>query len=96
MDGFLNTMKDIGIFMMIAQTIINFMPAGSGGIWVKYAKPIVGLMILLKICTMILGGTEQLQEKMELVEAKFEIEWENYMERAKSEFVIMESGKKEE
>jgi len=97
MEAFLEAIKSIGIFMIVSQTVLNFMPASAtGGAFVKYAKPIVGLMILLKICVMIIGGAEHLQQRMELVEAEFEIEWENYMERSKRDFMILEAESKED
>ena len=97
MESFLNGIKNLGVFMIVAQTVMNFMPAGAtGGAFIKYAKPIVGLMLLLKIFTMIIGGADNLSQRMDLIEAEFEIEWENYMERVKSEFVVTKSGENEE
>jgi len=88
---FLDAIKDIGIFMIICQTVLHFLPSGStGGAFIKYGKPIAGLMVMLKICGLLLGKDVNLQNYMNDAIVSYEEKWNHFMDNMENRVDIPE------
>lgn len=54
MRGFIDLLKEVGIFMVCAQTILHFKPCGK---YDKYLKLLVGIMVIAQLTMPMLEWT---------------------------------------
>ncbi len=55
MDGLVLWLKELAIFIVICETILSFAPTG---VFKRYIKPFVGLILLLRISAFLIGTVE--------------------------------------
>ncbi len=55
MDGLVSWLKDLAVFIVICETILSFSP---NGVYKRYIKPFVGLILLLRISAFLIGTVE--------------------------------------
>ena len=78
LDGVVNWLKELTIFMVICETILSFAPTS---VYKKYIKPFVGLIILLWITSFLFGAIEtDWDKKMEQIFTDYEQAVSHYLE----------------
>lgn len=55
MDGLVSWLKELAVFIVICETILSFSPTG---VYKRYIKPFVGLILLLRISAFLIGTVE--------------------------------------
>lgn len=55
MDGLVSWLKELAVFIVICETILSFTPTG---VFKRYIKPFVGLILLLRISAFLIGTVE--------------------------------------
>ena len=55
MDGLVVWLKELAVFIVICETILSFSPTG---VYKRYIKPFVGLILLLRISAFLFGTIE--------------------------------------
>lgn len=55
MDGLVLWLKELAVFIVICETILSFSPTG---VYKRYIKPFVGLILLLRISAFLFGTVE--------------------------------------
>ena len=55
MDGLVLWLKELAVFIVICETILSFAPTG---VFKRYIKPFVGLILLLRISAFLIGTVE--------------------------------------
>lgn len=55
MDGLVAWLKELAVFIVICETILSFAPTG---VFKRYIKPFVGLILLLRISAFLIGTVE--------------------------------------
>jgi len=55
MDGLVSWLKELAVFIIICETILSFSPTG---VYKRYIKPFVGLILLLRISAFLFGTIE--------------------------------------
>lgn len=55
MDGLVSWLKELAVFIVICETILSFSPTG---VYKRYIKPFVGLILLLRISAFLFGTIE--------------------------------------
>lgn len=55
MDGLVSWLKELAVFIVICETILSFSP---NGVYKRYIKPFVGLILLLRISAFLIGTVE--------------------------------------
>ena len=55
MDGLVSWLKELAVFIVICETILSFAPTG---VFKRYIKPFVGLILLLRISAFLIGTVE--------------------------------------
>lgn len=55
MDGLVRWLKELAVFIVICETILSFAPTG---VFKRYIKPFVGLILLLRISAFLIGTVE--------------------------------------
>ena len=55
MDGLVSWLKELAVFIVICETILSFAPTG---VFRRYIKPFVGLILLLRISAFLIGTVE--------------------------------------
>ncbi len=55
MDGLVLWLKELAVFIVICETILSFSPSG---VYKRYIKPFVGLILLLRISAFLIGTVE--------------------------------------
>ncbi len=55
MDGLVSWLKQLAVFIVICETILSFAPTGA---YKRYIKPFVGLILLLRISSFLIGTVE--------------------------------------
>ncbi len=55
MDGLVAWLKELAVFIVICETILSFAPTG---VFKRYIKPFVGLILLLRISAFLVGTVE--------------------------------------
>lgn len=55
MDSLVSWLKELAIFIVICETILSFSP---NGVYKRYIKPFVGLILLLRISSFLIGTVE--------------------------------------
>ena len=55
MDGLVSWLKELAVFIVICETILSFSPSG---VYKRYIKPFVGLILLLRISAFLIGTVE--------------------------------------
>ena len=55
MDGLILWLKELAVFIVICETILSFSPSG---VYKRYIKPFVGLILLLRISAFLIGTVE--------------------------------------
>lgn len=55
MDGLVSWLKDLAVFIVICETVLSFSP---NGMYKRYIKPFVGLILLLRISSFLIGTVE--------------------------------------
>lgn len=55
MDGLVLWLKELAVFIVICETILSFSPTG---VYKRYIKPFVGLILLLRISAFLIGTVE--------------------------------------
>lgn len=55
MDGLVSWLKELAVFIVICETILSFSP---NGVYKRYIKPFVGLILLLRISAFLVGTVE--------------------------------------
>lgn len=55
MDGLVLWLKELAVFIVVCETILSFAPSG---VYKKYIKPFVGLILLLRISAFLFGTIE--------------------------------------
>ena len=52
MDGLVDWLKELAVFIVICETLLSFSP---NGVYKRYIKPFVGLILLLRISAFLIG-----------------------------------------
>lgn len=55
MDGLVDWLKELAVFIVICETLLSFSP---NGVYKRYIKPFVGLILLLRISAFLIGTVE--------------------------------------
>jgi len=55
LDGLVLWLKELAVFIVICETILSFSPTG---VYKRYIKPFVGLILLLRISAFLIGTLE--------------------------------------
>lgn len=55
MDGLVVWLKELAVFIVICETLLSFSP---NGMYKRYIKPFVGLILLLRISAFLIGTVE--------------------------------------
>lgn len=55
MDGLVSWLKELAVFIVVCETILSFSP---NGMYKRYIKPFVGLILLLRISAFLFGTVE--------------------------------------
>ena len=55
MDGLVSWLKQLAVFIVICETVLSFAP---NGVYKRYIKPFVGLILLLRISSFLIGTVE--------------------------------------
>lgn len=55
MDSLVSWLKELAVFIVICETILSFTP---NGVFKRYIKPFVGLILLLRISAFLVGTVE--------------------------------------
>lgn len=55
MDGLVEWLKELAVFIVLCETILSFSPSA---VYKRYIKPFVGLILLLRISSLLIGTVE--------------------------------------
>jgi len=55
LDGLVSWLKQLAVFIVICETVLSFAP---NGVYKRYIKPFVGLILLLRISSFLIGTVE--------------------------------------
>lgn len=78
MDGLVLWLKELAIFIVVCETILSFSPSG---VYKKYIKPFVGLILLLRISAFLFGTIEvDWNERIDAVFNDYEQSVSRYLE----------------
>lgn len=55
MDGLVSWLKELAVFIVICEAILSLAPTG---VFMRYIKPFVGLILLLRISAFLIGTVE--------------------------------------
>ena len=80
MDGLVTWLKELAVFIVICETILSFAPTG---VFKRYIKPFVGLILLLRISAFLIGTVEvDWNKRIDEVFAGYEQSVSMYLENA--------------
>lgn len=80
MDGLVTWLKELAVFIVICETILSFAPTG---VFKRYIKPFVGLILLLRISAFLIGTIEvDWNKRIDEVFAGYEQSVSMYLENA--------------
>lgn len=78
MDGLVLWLKELAVFIVVCETILSFSPSG---VYKKYIKPFVGLILLLRISAFLFGTIEvDWNERIDAVFNEYEQSVNRYLE----------------
>lgn len=78
MDGLVLWLKELAVFIVVCETILSFSPSG---VYKKYIKPFVGLILLLRISAFLFGTIEvDWNERVDAVFNDYEQSVSTYLE----------------
>ena len=78
MDGLVMWLKELAVFIVVCETILSFSPSG---VYKKYIKPFVGLILLLRISAFLFGTIEvDWNERIDAVFNDYEQSVSTYLE----------------
>ena len=78
MDGLVMWLKALAVFIVVCETILSFSPSG---VYKKYIKPFVGLILLLRISAFLFGTIEvDWNERIDAVFNDYEQSVSTYLE----------------
>ena len=78
MDGLVLWLKELAVFIVVCETILSFSPSG---VYKKYIKPFVGLILLLRISAFLFGTIEvDWNERIDAVFNEYEQSVSRYLE----------------
>ena len=90
LDGAVNWLKELTIFMAICETILSFAPTS---VYKRYIKPFVGLIMLLWITSFLFGAIEiDWNKKIEQIFTDYEQAVSHYLENV----TVVEDDEKKE
>ena len=91
MDGLVSWLKELAVFIVICETILSFSP---NGVYKRYIKPFVGLILLLRISSFLIGTVEvDWKKRIDEVFAGYEESVSRYLENVP--IVEPEAGQEE-
>lgn len=91
MDGLVSWLKELAVFIVICETILSFSP---NGVYKRYIKPFVGLILLLRISSFLIGTIEvDWNQRIDEVFAGYEQSVSRYLENVP---VVEPDGKQQE
>ncbi len=80
LEGFLDTIKNVGIFIVCAQAIVHFRPKASYEKYIKVLVSIIVLVMLIAPCFQLLGDAEEFVASMKqyenLLSGREQMVWE--------------------
>lgn len=93
MDGLVSWLKELAVFIVICETILSFSP---NGMYKRYIKPFVGLVLLLRISSFLVGAVEvDWNKRIDEVFSGYEESVSRYLENASVVEAYDEESEKE-
>ncbi len=78
MDGLVEWLKELAVFIVLCETILSFTPSG---VYKRYIKPFVGLILLLRISSLLIGTVEvDWNERVNTIFAGYEQSVSQYLQ----------------
>lgn len=78
MDGLVEWLKELAVFIVLCETILSFSPSG---VYKRYIKPFVGLIVLLRISSLLIGTVEvDWNERVNTIFSGYEQSVSQYLE----------------